>query len=492
MHYENQRSDYSQKWITLAAVGMGVFLATVDGSIVNVALPTLVRTFDTQFALVQWVALAYMLTIATLILSMGRLGDMTGKKKIYLYGMITFTLGSAMCGLAPSIYWLIAARIFQGVGAAMMASLGAALITEAFPREERGKAMGMVGGIVSVGIIAGPAIGGILIDAISWHWIFFVNLPVGAVGVCLVIRNVPETKPRPDQKFDFKGAVFLFISVLSFLLALTAGQRLGFGNTFIISLFGIWLIFFLFFLFTELRLEQPMVDLKLFRNTLFSINLMTGFLAFVSSAGIVLLMPFYLENVLRYNPHQVGILLATVPLSAGFTSPLSGWLSDRWGTRPMAALGLFVIFIGYFGLTTLSAETSAFGYILRFIPVGLGIGIFQSPNNSAIMGAAPKMQLGVVSGLLSITRTLGQTTGIATLGAFWAARTIYYTAIDNPPHSADHLRTAQVQALHDTIICIEIVIGLALLLSVWGIILEWTKKRGNCQSNKARGFNPQE
>lgn len=165
---------YHNRWAVLAAVGMGVFLATIDASIVNVALPTLVQSFKTDFALVQWVPLAYMLTIATLILTMGRLGDLKGKKKIYAIGMVVFIVGSILCGLATTIYWLIFSRVFQGVGAAMMASLGTAIVTEAFPASERGRALGSIGGIVSIGIITGPALGGILIDALSWHWIFCV------------------------------------------------------------------------------------------------------------------------------------------------------------------------------------------------------------------------------------------------------------------------------------------------------------------------------
>jgi EmrB/QacA subfamily drug resistance transporter len=298
------RIDYSRKWYVLISIGMGVFLATVDASIVNVALPTLVKTFNTQFAVVQWVALAYMLTVATLLLSMGRLGDIRGKKRIYMTGMIIFTTGSFLCGIAQTIYWLVAFRILQAIGASMMAALGTAILTESFPARERGKALGTIGGIVSIGIIAGPVLGGILIDAISWHWIFFVNIPLGLIGMFMVIRFVPSFKSIKEHSFDFAGASILFISVVSFLLALTLGQNMGFRNHFIVFLFTIWVMSFILFLYIEIKVKDPMVNLQIFQNSLFSLNLLTGFMTFVATAGVVLLMPFYLENVLGYNPHQ--------------------------------------------------------------------------------------------------------------------------------------------------------------------------------------------
>jgi len=472
--------DYRRKWYVLVAVGMGVFLATIDASIVNVALPTLVRSFNTRFAVVQWVALSYMLTLATLILSMGRLGDLRGKKRIYTIGMIVFTVGSALCGLSQTVYWLILFRVLQAIGASMMAALGTAIVTEAFPASMRGKALGTIGGIVSIGIITGPVLGGLLIDAVSWHWIFFVNIPVGIVGTFMVLRFVPAIGPVEGQRFDLAGAAILFVSVVSFLLALTLGQNLGFRNHLIIVLFASWLASLVLFLYVELKISQPMVDLRIFQDGVLSAGLFSGFLAFVAMAGVVLLMPFYLENVLGYSPHQVGLLLAVVPVSAGLSSPISGSLSDRFGTRPITTLGLAVLVSGYLGLTTLSETTSALGYVLRFLPIGLGAGIFQSPNNSAIMGSATRQQLGVVSGLLSITRTLGQTSGIAAIGAFWAARVSFYAGTDFKTGPTRTNIEAQVHGLRDALSSIVFVVGVALMLNIWGLLLWWLQrnKRG--------------
>jgi EmrB/QacA subfamily drug resistance transporter len=289
---------------------------------------------------------------------MGRLGDMIGKKQIYIAGMVVFTIGSMLCGISSSIYWLIGFRVFQAIGAAMSAALGTAVIIEAFPPKERGKAIGAAGAFVSFGIIAGPAVGGLLIDLISWRWVFFVNIPIGIVGVILALRFVPDIKNEKGQRFDYYGACAVFISQLALLLALTVGQRIGFGNPIIIGLFITCLVFFILFYLVELRFDHPMVDLKLFKNPQFGINLLNGFISFVSIGGVIILMPFYLENVLKYHPLQVGLILAVLPVAGGIVSPIAGVLSDRFGTRPIAVLGLLIMVGGYFGLTTLDAQTT--------------------------------------------------------------------------------------------------------------------------------------
>jgi EmrB/QacA subfamily drug resistance transporter len=442
------------------------------GSIVNVALPTLVADLQTNFATVQWVVLAYLLTLGTLLLTVGRLADIYGKKSIYVSGFLVFTVGSVLCGLAPTVYWLIGLRIVQAIGAAMIFALGAAIVTEAFPDNERGRALGITGAIVSLGIVTGPVVGGVIIGALSWHWIFFVNLPIGLLGTWIAWRNVPDTRPSGQQRFDYGGAITLFISLLALLVGLTLGQEMGFLHAVPLTLFLLWALFLAIFIRIEVRSDEPMIDLQLFRNRLLSINLITGFLTFVAIAGTILLLPFYLENVLGFSVQQVGLLLAVTPIALGIVAPVAGTLSDKWGARPITLTGLGLLVIGYFAISTLSTETTVFGYLLRLLPVGLGMGIFQSPNNSVIMGAAPRHQLGVVSGLLSVTRTLGQTTGIAVLGSIWAGRVYAYAggviaggATAAPP-------ALQVAGLQDTYFSIAFVIIVALALGIWGYVQE--------------------
>ena len=235
------------------------------------------------------------------MLSIGRVADIVGKKFIYMLGFIVFTVGSVLCGLALSVYWLIAFRVVQAVGAAMVMALGAAILTEAFPPEERGKAMGLIGAIVSVGIVVGPALGGVIIGSLSWRWIFYVNLPVGVLGTILAVRNVPDFKPTGQQRFDYWGALTLCLSLLSLLLGLTFGQQQGFFKPIVGLLIGLWLLLLVVFIRIEKKASQPMIDLKLFGNLLFSINLATGFISFVALAGVMILVPFYLENILGFK-----------------------------------------------------------------------------------------------------------------------------------------------------------------------------------------------
>ncbi|HSB91119.1 MAG TPA: DHA2 family efflux MFS transporter permease subunit [Anaerolineales bacterium] len=459
----------SNKWTVMLAVGTGVFLATLDGSIVNVALPTLTLEFRTAFAVVEWVVLAYLLAVATLLLGMGRLGDMLGKKPVYQTGFAVFTIGSVLCSLSTTIGSLIGFRILQAVGASMVLALGTAILTEAFPASERGKALGLSGTVVSIGIVVGPALGGFLLDALSWHWIFLVNLPVGIIGLVLVGRYVPSARPVRAGRFDLPGAASMFLCLLALLLALTEGPRMGFLDPRILGLMAASATFLFLFIRAEKRSAHPMVDLGLFREGLFSINLATGSLAFVALSGLLLLMPFYLEGVLGYPPHQVGLLMAAVPAGLGVTAPISGILSDRVGTRSISVAGLAVLLAGYVALTGLDLRTSALGYLARFTPIGVGMGLFQSPNNSAIMGTAPRERLGVASGLLALTRLVGQITGIAVLGALWASRTAASagTAWHGDPSTAP--AAAQVAGLRDTSALAVVLVGAALLLGGWAL-----------------------
>jgi EmrB/QacA subfamily drug resistance transporter len=469
---QQQSVDYSRKWYVMAAVSMGVFLATIDGSIVNVALPTLVHAFQTEFAIVQWVVLAYLLTVTTLMLSVGRLGDMIGKKPLYAAGFVIFTLGSALCGLSPSVYWLIGFRIVQGLGAALMMALGTAIVTEAFPPSERGRALGIIGSMVSIGIVAGPVLGGLLIGALSWHWIFFVNLPIGIAGTWMVIRFVPAFKPAGGQRFDLAGALTLFAGLMALLMALTLGQQLGFAEARVLVLFAFGLVLLAAFVAIERRVRFPMIDFSLFRNRLFSINLVTAFAIFISLSGTIILMPFYLENVLGYDTRLVGFLLAIVPIAVGVTAPISGAVSDRLGTRPITVLGLAILLLGFVAVSTLTPQTSALGYVVRFLPIGIGIGVFQSPNNSAVMGAVPRERLGIASGLLAITRTMGQSAGIAALGALWASRVFVRAGQTFPGGVTTAPAAVQVAALNDTFSAVVVLVALALLLAVWGLVQE--------------------
>jgi EmrB/QacA subfamily drug resistance transporter len=454
----------------LIAIAMAIFLGTIDGSIVNVALPTLVDEFDTTFALTQWVVLAYMLTQATLTLGFGRLGDMVGKKPIFTTGFVVFTTGSVLAGLSPTIGWLIAARVVQAVGAAMIFALGFAITTEAFPPTERGRALGINGTMVSLGIMAGPIVGGLIIEATDWRWIFFVNLPIGIIGTITAVRFIPNTKPRGGQRFDFAGAVAFFFGLLGFLLGLTLGQEAGFTAPAVLGLLAVSIISFVAFVAIEHRVDQPMLDLTLFRRQDLSVNLVTGFVAFFAISGLLLLAPFYLTDVVGLSPSEIGLVLGAIPITMGIIAPLSGSLSDRIGTRSVTVTGLAIMTAGYVLAAGLLDGVALLGIIVVGLIIGLGMGVFQSPNNSAILGSVPPDRLGVTSGVLAISRMTGTVTGIAVLGTLWAARTVAYAGGGT---AADAPAPAQAAGLSDAMVLAALLLAAALVLGVWA----WRRER---------------
>ena len=456
--------DYSRKWFVLVAIAMAIFLGTIDGSIVNVALNTLADDFETSFGVVQWVSLGYLLTQATLTLGFGRLGDIVGKKPIFTAGFGVFTLFSVLAGLAPTIQLLILARVFQAIGAAMIFALGFAITTEAFPSSERGKALGINGAMVSLGIITGPVLGGLLIDLASWRWIFLVNLPIGIIGTMTAIAFVPNTKPKVSQRFDWLGAGVFFLALLSLLSALTRGQESGFTDGLVLGGIGLSVAMFSGFVVVERRVHDPMVDLSLFRAPDLSTNLSLGFLQFVAIAGLFLILPFYLEDVLDFSTREVGMLLASVPVTLGIIAPFSGSLSDRLGSRPVTLAGLVVTFAGFVTAVVLwGTGTTAIQFVGTGLIIGAGFGLFQSPNNSAILGAVPANRLGITSGLLTINRITGQIVGIAVLGAIWATRTVGYAG-GGTAESAP--AAAQAAGLRDTLIVVACLAAVAIGISV--------------------------
>lgn len=432
-----------KKWLTMLAVSMSVFMGTLDMSIINVSLPTLVEKLNTTFPLIQWVILGYALVITALMLGVARLGDMYNKKPLFGAGIIIFTFGSLLCGISPNVGWLIAARVIQGLGAVINQALGAAILVEVFPPEERGRAMGMIGGVVSVGIALGPALGGIIIGTIGWRWIFFINVPIGIISSFVLFRYVTTHAPREtNQHFDFFGAFIMLLILVCFALGMTVGQDIGFSTWKVQTLLSISGIGLISFILIEKHKTQPMIELGLFRSTLFSLSLIIGLLAFITLGGMFL-TPFYLELVKDYPTQQIGLMMMIIPLMMGIISPISGWLSDRFGTRGIALIGLFIIFLGFSAISTLNAETSVIGYLLRAAPIGIGLGIFHSPNNSAIMGSVPLKRIGVASGLMSLTRNLGQTLGMPFFGALFTS--VVLTSSNMP--SLDDVVEAPIQAL---------------------------------------------
>jgi EmrB/QacA subfamily drug resistance transporter len=416
------RPEEPLPWLALLGIGLGVFMATVDFSIVNISLPTLMREMDVSLAAIEWVALSYALVVTSLMLGVARLGDMLGKRRVYLRGLVVFTLGSLLCGAAQGAYWLIACRALQAVGAVMMQALGIAIVTEAAPASRRGSALGIMGGVVSLGLAAGPPLGGLLIGLVGWRAVFLVNVPVGLLALWVVSRHVPAGEPAPGrQRFDALGAGVLFLALIGYALGMTMGQHGGFGQPQVTGFFVLAAACLALFLRVEAKAAQPMLNLAMFRRGEFSLGLLLSWICFMVMGGMFLL-PFFMQMAQGYPPERIGLLMMVVPVCMGLVAPWAGALSDRYGSSLITLLGLGLQAVGCLTVSTLTPETAPLGYVLRVAPLGLGLGLFHSPNNSAIMGAAPRESLGVAGGMVALARTLGNASGLPLMGAFFSAR----------------------------------------------------------------------
>ncbi|NCC24203.1 MAG: DHA2 family efflux MFS transporter permease subunit [Deltaproteobacteria bacterium] len=453
----------------MLGVNLMVFMATLDMSIVNVSLPTLVEQLNTDFAIIQWVVLSYILVVASLLLLVSRLGDIKGKKAIFTWGMVIFTAGSLLCGLAPNVSWLIAFRAVQGVGAAMSQALGIAIVTEIATPGTRGRAIGFIGATVSLGLALGPSIGGIMIGVLGWRSIFLINVPIGLFAFHFVHSNLPTLPPvREGQRFDPAGAVISALTLAAYSLGMTWGQKQGFDHGAALALLGVAALGLGLFIIVEQRVPEPMIDLGLFANRLFTLNLIMAVLAFISLAG-VFIMPFFLQMAQGYSIQQVGLMMMVIPLAMGITAPVAGSLSDAFGSRGISVVGLLIMAGGCFAVSTLTMDTPWWGYVLRAVPLGLGVGIFQAPNNSAIMGAVPTERLGVASGLLNYSRVFGQSTGIPLVGAIFT--TVVLSIADLPERTDFSL--APPEALAAGVTGAYRIQGIIILLAVLLAVYSW-------------------
>ncbi len=412
-----------RRWLGLAGIGTGIFMFTLDGSIVNVALPTLADALGASLAAVQWVPLAYLLVITSLVMGAARLGDVHGRKRAYLFGLGLFIAASALCGLAWSIEWLIAFRALQGLGAVFVSALGGAIIAQTFPPSERGRALGVIASCVTLGIALGPSIGAFVIHLAGWRWMFLVNLPVGLTAMTVVSRLIPDLPPNPARvPFDWLGTLLIALALASFSLALTFGQRQGFGTLLPLALFALALAALAGFLITETQVDGPVLDLKMFINRPLSAGLSMSSLAFIALSASAFTMPFFLQLGLRLPIATVGLLMAISPILGAVIGPISGTLADRFGPRWVSVIGLSLMALGMLLLSLLGADTTIWHFALSVAPMGMGMGFFSSANNSAVLNSVPRERLGVASGLLSLARTLGQSTGVpvaaALLGVF--------------------------------------------------------------------------
>ncbi|ATW28872.1 hypothetical protein DCMF_24250 [Candidatus Formimonas warabiya] len=401
-----------QRWLILFNVSVSTFMATLDGSIVNIALPIISQELNVTISAIQWVVTSYLLTISVLLLVWGKLSDIYGKKNIFAFGFIIFTVGSALCGISDHLQLLVFSRVLQAVGASAMMALSQGIVTRVFPPGERGKALGITGTTVAIGSLVGPSLGGILVHMVGWQSIFFINVPIGLVGTVLTFAIIPELHDAPENRgFDIKGTFLFSAAILLLFLGLLFLQERKVSVPLFISLLLLSATALILFFILEERISNPLINLNLFHIHEFSFGLGSAFLSFVAISATLLFMPFYLQYVLKLDPLSAGLIISFYPVTAAVVAPFSGWLSDKVTYRPLTVTGLAINTIVLFGLATLNSSSSHITIILLMALLGGGVSIFQSPNNSSVMGAVPKDQLGVAGGMNALFRNLGMVSG---------------------------------------------------------------------------------
>jgi EmrB/QacA subfamily drug resistance transporter len=397
-------------------------MATLDSSIVNISLPAIAHYFGTALTgAVEWVIIAYLVVIAGVLLTIGRLADMIGRKPIWVAGLIIFTAGSAICGASVSLGMLIAARALQGLGGALIMAISPAMLTSAFPPQERGRALGMNAVIVALGVSVGPTLGGIITEHFTWRWIFYVNVPIGIIGIIATLRVLTERFHRNPGRFDPWGAILLAIGLVALTLGLSFGQEWGWSSPLLMGTLIIGVLALVLLVIVEQHVSDPIIKFSLLRSRVFLSANVSLILSFLALFAVSFMLPFYLEELRGFSTEQAGLLLTPLPLTIAVLAPFSGALADRIGTRWLAAGGLTIACIGLVFISQLDAHSSIWDIIWRLVFIGVGQAMFQSPNNSALMGAAPRGQQGVASGFLATGRVVGQSLSVALAGAIFAS-----------------------------------------------------------------------
>ena len=402
----------SRRRLILGAVGSSMFMSTLGSSSITAALPVLVQKLNIGFMWGQWVVIAYQLTVTALLMTMGRLGDLRGKKSVFLLGQLLFTLGSMLCGLARSIGFLIGSRVLHGLGASMVDALDLAILTEIWPARERGKVLGIATAISTFGVVAGPVLGGLLLENLDWPWLFYINIPIGIGGFLICLRSLPSLQPEHRTgRIDLPGMVWTGLGLTALSLLLTLGQEqvlplpgmvlLGLSVPVCLGLF----------LHRESTCAHPMVDLAMFRIRSFRRGLVLQAALFLTLAGAAFVLPIYLLNVLGFAPTLMGLTIAVLPLSMTVVAPVAGLLSDRIGALRLILVGLAGTAVGYFVVSTLDLDTLPGDNMLRLLPIGIGATLCGTANVRNLMSAAARTQLGVASSVINMTRTMSALLG---------------------------------------------------------------------------------
>lgn len=408
----NELKEIRKNGITLTVVVAMSFLATLDSSIVNIALPVMADSLKVTLFSIEWVVASYVMIICSTLLFFGRLGDIIGKSKVFRFGTLLFIIGTLLCGLCNSFFMLIVCRFIEGIGASAYMANNQGIITQLYPNEGRGKALGILAAAVALGTMTGLPVGGMIVSVLSWNYIFYVNVPIGIVFFILGFKYLPNDKEIKGQHIDKAGSVLSFLGTILLFGALIFAQKVGFSNFYILGAIFLSVIIIVYFIILEKKKAQPLLDINIFKNRLFSVSLICTFISFVCIAAYTLLMPFYLQDTLKMSPSNSGLLMMITPIIIAILSAFCGTLADKIGAEILTVIGLSVMAFSFFMMSFLNVNSSCFSCAIFLGMMAVGQSFFQPANNSLIMSACPKNKLGIGGSVNSLVRNLGQYAGI--------------------------------------------------------------------------------
>lgn len=404
---------YKNRWYILAIVVMSPFMSCLDASIINIALPVMAKGFNVTMSSISYIVTSYLIGISATILIFGRISDIKGKSTVFKKGLLVFTIGSLFCGISPSLRILIFARIIQAIGAAMIMSTNQGIISQVFPGNERGRALGISGTFVALGTMLGPPLGGLIISVLTWHYIFLINIPFGILTYIFAVKILPKDEIKTNESIDIKGSILFAIFIILLFGSMIFGQKIGYKNKYILISFITSIIAFVVFYKTEISIKTPMLDLSIFENKVFSVNIFCAFISFATISFVNIIHPFYLQDVLKLSPANSGFIMMVYPITLSVIAPFSGYLSDKIGSKVLTLTGLIIACIGLFVMSYLKLNVTLTSIVVSISIVALGNGLFQSPNNSLVMSSVPKNKLGIAGSVNALVRNLGFVFGVA-------------------------------------------------------------------------------
>jgi EmrB/QacA subfamily drug resistance transporter len=441
--YRHLITDDNRKWWTLGAMCFALFMIMLDNTVVNVALPTIQRDLQASISGLEWTINGYTLSFAVLLATGGRLGDIFGRRRMFLCGVVIFALSSATAGLAISSTDLVLSRVVQGVGAALMMPATLSIITDAFPASERGKAMGMWAGVSALALAVGPVVGGFLTEHVSWRAIFYLNIPVAVGAVAASLFAVRESRDTTvGREVDFAGVGVLTISLTALILALVEGNSWGWGSPEIVALLVVAAVGCAAFVAVELRVKTPMVEFHFFANRNFVGAVVVALIVSFSMLGVFFFLALYMQNILRYSPLEAGIRFLPTTLMIVGVAPVAGRLADRFGPRWLIVAGLTVVAASLYAFTGIAVDSTYLDLLPGFMLLGGGIALTMSPMTSAAMNAVAVEKAGIASGVLSMFRMVGGSLGVAVTGAIFQGAVGASFASATPQEFVDALSEA--------------------------------------------------